>query len=192
MADGRLWLGAALVVASMAAGAMVVNAGNDTVMVLRATRDLPVGSAPTDLAPVAVTRAVADSYVVGAVPAGRVLRWPVQAGDLLPASALTEPDVQPLREVTVPVDPLHAPMELAMGDRVDVWVSPRLDARDAATPRRVLTDVAVVTSAADRVGLGGEVAVVLAVPETEVPDLVLAARSGVVDLVAVPLGGQPT
>jgi hypothetical protein len=83
-------------------------------------------------------------------------------------------------------------MELAMGDRVDVWVSPRPGARDAATPRRVLTDVAVVTSAADRVGLGGEVAVVLAVPETEVPDLVLAARSGVVDLVAVPLGGQPT
>jgi len=92
------------------------------------------------------------------------------------------------REVTVPVDPLHAPVALQSGDLVDVWSMPRPDAAAAGSgePSLVLPAAVVTSVADDSIGIGGEMAVVLEVPSAVVAAVVAATRSGVVDLVAVP------
>ncbi len=192
-ADLRLLLGLVLLVASVATGALVLSSAHDTVTVWRATRDLSVGSSPSDLVPVEVSRAVAET--VYAAPGDRldgVLSRPVAAGELVPRSSLASPPASPRRRVTVPVDPMHAPIGLQTGDVVDVWST----ARDATgltaqgAPRLVLTDIGVAASRMEDLGLGGEVSVVLDVPADQVADLVAAVRAGVTDLVAVPISSQ--
>lgn len=190
--DARLWLGVGLVVVSMLVGAKVMTAGTDTVTVWRATRDLSVGSRPVDLAPVGVDRATAgDRYVaVGGIVDG-VLRWPIGAGELLPQSALAEASAESVRWVTLPVDPLHAPVGVQPGDIVDVWATARESAGSlAAAPVAALTGARVAALTTDAIGVGGELGIVLEVPAPQVSAVVSAARSGVIDLVAVPVGSQ--
>ena len=59
LGDLRLWLGLVLVAGSMLVGARLMGADDDTVVVLRATRDLAVGAGLDGLAPVRVSRAAA-------------------------------------------------------------------------------------------------------------------------------------
>lgn len=47
-----------MITMAMAAGALVLSAGDDTVTVWRAERDLSVGSRPVHLAPASVSRTV--------------------------------------------------------------------------------------------------------------------------------------
>jgi hypothetical protein len=193
--DARLWLGIGLLAGSTVIGARVLTADDDTVTVWRASRDLSVGSEATGLEPVTVGRDVAGKRYAGpADTLAGVLRWPVSAGELVPLSALA-PDVdQPLRRVTVPVDPLHAPTDMRPGDLVDLWSSPRdsatSDASVGAPVGPVLPHVRVSAVSFDELGLGGEIGVVLAVPQDQVGAAVAAIRSGVVDLVAVPIASQ--
>jgi hypothetical protein len=125
----------------------------------------------------------------GRESAGR-LRWPIEAGGLIPLAALDDRPRATTRHVTVPVDPLHAPAALQVGDIVDVWSMPRPDALAGAVgglePVLVLPAAAVAAVAEDALGLGGEMGVVLEVPVAIVPSVVAATRTGVVDLVAVP------
>ncbi|MHB1164798.1 MAG: CpaB family protein [Candidatus Nanopelagicales bacterium] len=181
--DVRLWLGLLLVAASMLVGARLMAAGDDTVTVLRATRDLSVGARLDGLVPVRLPRDAAQPYL--GQPVDGVLRWPVLAGELVPRSAVATSPPEPTRQVTVPVDPLHAPPGLRPGDRVDVWSSPRGPADAAGPPVLVLASVPVASASSEQ-GLGGEVGVVLDVPVDDVAGIVAASRSGVVDLVAVP------
>jgi hypothetical protein len=192
LSDLRLWTGVLLLVGSTAMGALLLSRGEDTVTVLRATRDLAAGTIPTGLESVEVSRTVAgDHYApAGALVEGR-LRWPIPRGGLVPVAALDASPSLPSRLVTVPVDPLHAPMALLAGDVVDVWSMPRPDAAADAADRPELVLAAAVVASADEgaVGLGGEVGVVLEVPVDLVPAVVAATRRGVVDLVAVPATG---
>ena len=191
--DLRLWLGVGLVVAAVIAGIVVVGADRDTVTVLRATRDLSIGAHPTGFDRVQMSRAAAgDAYVTDAPAPELVLRWPVRAGELLPVGVLGPPVAVAHRQVTVAVDPLHAPVGMQAGDHVDVWASPSSSTRDAESPRRVVADVRVASVETDGVGIGGEVAVVLDLPETDVQPVVEAVRTAVVDLVAVPVDSQAT
>jgi hypothetical protein len=187
--DLRLWLGLLLLVGSTAAGYLLLSQGEDTVTVWRATRDLAPGAPPTGLEPVAVSREVAgEGYArPGDVLVGR-LRWPIPTGGLVPLVALEDGSRADAREVTVPVDPLHAPVALEAGDIVDVWSMPRSDsgAAEGSAPALVLPNAVVASVAADAIGIGGEIAVVLEVPTDVVAAVVAATRSGVVDLVAVP------
>lgn len=195
--DLRLWLGLALVVGSMFAGAHLMSRGAQTVTVWQAERDMSVGSAPQHLRPVTLALgSVAEDYVLATErPAGQ-LRYPIQAGELIPRSALTLADSSPSRIVTIGVDPLHAPIDLVSGDRVDVWTTP--DPVDSLTvpgdvgtadgPRLVLESVPVEAVAPD--AMGRELAIVVRVRPDQVEDLVAAARAGVIDLVAVPAHSQ--
>jgi hypothetical protein len=191
LGDLRLWLGVLLLLGSTAAGFLLLAGGEDTVTVWRATRDLAPGSAPTALEAVAVSRDVAGDRYAGPAgePVGR-LRWPIGEGGLVPIEALDEGPWESTRQVTVPVDPLHAPVALQAGDIVDMWSMPRPDAIAGAVgglePTLVLPAAVVASVAEDALGLGGEVGVVLEVPTDSVPSVVAAARTGVVDLVAVP------
>lgn len=195
LGDLRLWAGLSLLVVSMVIGATMLSAGDDTVTVWRASRDLSAGSAPADLEPITVGRAVAgDRYVGSDVDVAGVLRWPVRAGELLPRAALTQPSAAATREVTVPVDPMHAPAGLQAGDVIDMWSTARdstsADARPDAVPVLVLAAVRVTAVADADVGISGQLGVVLEVPADHVPDVVAAGRAGVTDLVAVPLASQ--
>ena len=111
-------------VASVVIGVGVMSADRDTVTVLRATRDLSVGATPSGLDRVVMSRAAAGDAYLTQEPVGAVLQWPVRAGELVPRAALGTPPRVASRQVTVAVDPLHAPVGLQAGDHVDVWASP--------------------------------------------------------------------
>ncbi len=190
--DLRLWLGVVLVAMATLLGAKVLTAGDDSVTVWQASRDLSIGSQAADLEPVSVARVTAgDRYVRTDEPVEGVLRWPVAAGELLPRSALVDPSVRSTRLVTVAVDPLHAPAALRAGDLVDVWATERAAAdAGAARPALVLQSVPVAGATDEAMGVGGEVGVVLDVPADLVDEIVSASRSGVLDLTAVPISSQ--
>ena len=189
--DGRLWLGVALIIVSMVIGSRLISHSDDRVTVWRATRDLSVGSAPLDLEPVAV--ALGDS-VAGYVRANEnpsgVLLHSVAAGELLPSNALGALTGEPGRAITLAVEPLHAPVGLLPGDRVDVWATP-VDASVSGASRLVEASALVVAVTADSLGVGGEIGVGIEIPEAHVGEVIAAVRGGVVDLVTVPLEVQP-
>jgi hypothetical protein len=190
--DLRLWLGIALLVGSTATGFLLLSRGEDTVTVWRATRDLAPGTPPTGLEPVSVSRdLVGDGYARPGDPLDGRLRWPIAAGGLLPHAVLDGAPRADTRQVTVAVDPLHAPVALQAGDVVDVWSMPRPDAAavPGLEPVLVLPGAVVATVALDSLGIGGEVGVVLEVPSSMVAAVVAATRTGVVDLVSVPATG---
>ena len=188
--DGRLWLGVALIIVSMVVGSRVLSHSDERITVWRATHDLSVGSAPTGLEPVAVILGDATAGYARATidPAGVLVR-PVAAGDLLPASALGSPESSAVRIVTMPVEPLHAPVGLLPGDRVDIWATP--DESSAPGVSRLVEEAAVVAAiATDSMGVGGEIGVAVRIPEARADALIAAVRSGVIDLVSVPIEAQ--
>lgn len=180
VADLRLWLGLALVVASVIGGARLLAPVDSGVLVLRASRDLPAGARPSDLETVLVPAAIAGGYL-RELTAG-TLRWPVRAGELVPVAALTPPSREPHRLVSVPVDAAVVPPGLRVDDVVDLWASPS----DGGPPRLVLAGARAGATPAGEPTLTGTIAVLLRVPVDEVGAVVAAARGGDVDLVAVP------
>jgi hypothetical protein len=189
--DFRLWLGLALVVGAMFAGAHLLSSDGDDVTVWQATRDLPGGAVIADLRPVTVSLGDAgDDYLAAdEVVTGRML-WPVAAGELIPRRAVVADDLAGARLVTVPVDPLRLPPDVMPGDRVDVWSTPGERADIVLVPQLIVPGVTVASIAEDTVGIGGQIAVVLTLAEADVAEVVAASRSGSLDLVSVPLSSQ--
>lgn len=186
MRDWRLWLGMVLLVASMFIGAWLVSAPDGSTMVWRAARDLPVGATPEVVAvPVALGSVAADYWLADTPVTGRMV-LPVSAGALLPKAAVGPVASGSQRLVTIPVDPLHAPVPLDVGDTVELWVTPE----DGGIPELVLRQAVVAEVASDRMGIGGELGVVLQVSPTDAAAVVAAGRSGAIDLVAVPLAAS--
>ena len=194
--DARLWLGLVLVVASMFVGAHLMSRDAPTVSVWQASRDLSAGAPAHHIRPVTVALgSVSEDYLtIDEQPTGQ-LRFPIAEGELIPRSALTQTGVEPARIVTIGVDPLHAPVELAAGDRVDVWSTPSdgptggsVDPAAPVVPMLVLAGVLVESVSSD--AMGSQLAVVVRVSPQDVPTVVLASRAGVIDLVAVPASSQ--
>jgi hypothetical protein len=191
--DTRLWLGVGLMAVAMFAGARLLGGDQHTVMVWRATGDLPVGAIP-QAEPVEVSLGpAATSYLPASQPLQGRLRVPVAAGALIPAEALGTQPQAGTRLVTLAIDPLHAPVGLASQDVVDVWAT-GVDGTNGITepPTLVLAQALVMQVDAENLGIGGEIAVVIEVPESDAPELVAASRSRVLDLVAVPLAATST
>lgn len=187
--DIRLWVGLALIVISMIVGAKLLSGPEGTATVWRASRDLQVGAEPA-VEPVTVHLGdAASSYLPVDVPIDGRMTLPVPAGALIPAQAIGQPVASDVREVTVPVDPLHAPVTLSPGDRVDIWAS-STDGAATLPPTLVLADIPVVSADREAVGVGGEIAVVLQIPADDVGELVSAMRGGVIDLSAVPIDSR--
>jgi hypothetical protein len=195
--DLRLWSGVGLLLASVVVGAVVVGRPAESVLVWRATRELGPGAEATGLEKVAVPVELADGTYLEAErpPSGR-LRWPIAAGTLLPRAALAPLAGADLRQVTVPVEPLHAPIGLQPGEVVDVWWTGQDPASLSPSgslsvgPELVRTAAVVVDVSSDTLGLGGDQAVVLEVPAAAVETVVRASRTGRLDLVAAS-AGQP-
>ena len=189
--DLRLWVGLAIMVTAMFAGAFVLSRGDKTTTVWRASSDSSIGSLPIATPVTVMLGEAQDQYILATEPLIGRLRLPVAAGDLIARGALGFAPMLNARLVTIPVDPLHAPVNLATGDVVDIWSTPA-EVVGGAAPQPVLVrpGVSVAEVAADSVGVGGEIAVVVEVPESAVDPLVAAARSGLIDLVAVPITSQ--
>ena len=130
----------------------------------------------------------ASAYLPASASLDGRLRLPVPAGALIPADALGMAPQAGTRLVTLAIDPLHAPVGLAAGDVVDIWAT-GVDGANTIieAPQLVLPEVQVVQVDGENLGVGGEMAVVVEVPQASAPDLVRSTRSRVLDLVAVPL-----
>lgn len=188
--DGRLWLGVVLIIVSMVVGSRLISHSDERVTVWRATHDLSVGSPIVDLEPVTVYLGAADSsYVRAAQAPSGVLVHPVSAGQLLPVSALGAMSSVPLRVITLPIEPLHSPVGLRPGDRVDIWATSEESAIPGAS-RLVESSAVVAAIAADSMGVGGEIGVAIEIPEERAEALISAVRGGVIDLVSVPIQAQ--
>ncbi len=184
--DTRVLAGVVLIVVSMLVGARLLSGGDDTVTAWQATRDLAPGAvvSPGDVVAVAIPAALAGAYAEGSGLPTSPLDRPLLAGEILPAPI--DAAVGDARWVTVPVEPLHAPVDLAPGERVDVWATDGADLGTVPVPELVLEGVLVSEVAVDGVGLGGEYGVVLQIDPRDAAALLAAARSGGIDLVRVP------
>lgn len=185
--DARVVAGVALIVICMAIGARLLSGGDDTVMGWQAVRDLSAGAVvgDGDVVAVALPASVAVAYAAdGSLPATPLDR-PVRAGEFLPASSSAS--IAAARWVTVPIEPLHAPVDLAPGERVDVWSTPGVELGAVPIPELVLEGALVSDVAIDGVGLGGEYGVVLQIEPQDAEAVLAALRSGGIDLVRVPV-----
>jgi hypothetical protein len=184
--DGRVLAGIVLIVVSMLIGARVLAAGGDTVSAWQATRDLAPGAivSADDVVAVAIPTSLAGAYAPGDALPATPLDRPLLAGEVLPVPS--ESAALDVRWVTVPVEPLRAPVDLAPGERVDVWATQGADLGAVPIPELVLENVLVSQVAVDGVGLGGEYGVVLEIAPRDTSAVLAAARSGAIDLVRVP------
>jgi len=189
LSDVRLWSGVVLLAVSAIVGGLLVGRAEGGTIVWRASHDLGAGAELTGLVPATVPDALAQgTYLASPQPPLGRLRWPVPAGALIPAAAVDGNSAVDARRVTVPVDPLHAPVSLSPGELVDVWwTAAESSAAPTGPPTLVLGSALVADVSAEGAGLGGEIAVVLDVREADVAALVEAAASGHLDLVAVRL-----
>jgi len=199
--DTRLVVGVVLVLLSMAMGAKVVAAADDTVPMYAAVASLVPGQPVTqrDVRRVDVQLGADQSrYVVAdhdIAPDTFALR-DVRPGELLPTSALgTRADIN-LKPVSVPVDS-GAAAQISAGSIVDVWVNakdPSSAAEKYGNPVKTLqaAPVSRVPEASGN-GLGsasGKTAVQIMVPEAGVQALIAAIDQGA-RITLVPVPGSP-
>jgi hypothetical protein len=191
-------VGLLLVLLSVALGARVVAAADDTIKVWALTSDLGPGAtlSADDLRPVAVQLADAGSYVRAgdAGPVGYQLARAVGAGELLPKDALAKPGTLGLRRVVIEVDS-GTTEGLAKGRLVDIYAVGRPQTAGATPPppRLVLSGVTVekVADSSGALGSTGSTrGVALLVQEKSVPDVLTAVAGGDVFLVQVPTAGE--
>lgn len=186
----RFLIGAALIVGSIMIGALVVGGADDRVMVWSARHDLAAGTVVTtdDLLAVPVAMDQASRYLdaSGTEIIGRRLGRAIGQDELVAITAVGASDSD-RRLITVPVEPVHAPTDVAHGDRVDVYSSPRDAATAGGSSRLVLTGALVEQVSTDIDSARGELAVVLDVRADQAALVVNAVRTGVLDLVRVPI-----
>ena len=200
--DTRLVVGVVLVLLSMAIGAKVVAAADDTIPMYAAAASLVPGQPVTqsDVKRVDVQLGANRSRYVAAdhdiAPDTFALRA-VRPGELLPSSALgTRSDVN-LKPVSVPVD-RGAAAQLAAGSIVDVWVNakdPSSATEKYGKPVKTLEAAPVVSrpdvSSGGLGGASGTTAVQIMVPESGVQALIAAIDQGA-KITLVPVPGSPT
>jgi hypothetical protein len=178
--DPRMWVGIAIVAASVVVGALVLGASDDTEPVWAAAR--PLGTGHVLVAGDVTVRRVhfedvsgADPYYPAArpLPAGLRLAHGVGAGELLPRAAVGSAATEQLRQVPISVATDQVPGEVAAGASVDVYLRPSSHAGCQGSPvctgRPVLTGVLVLDAPPpdQELGPGGQRMLVLAMTGAE-------------------------
>lgn len=140
--DPRLLVGLLLVCVSIAGVIVIVENADRTVGVYAARKDLPVGQELTEdslrVVPVHLGE-VEGSYVTvsDGLPHDAVAQRMLSAGELLPASGIGSADALDRKPVGLTIEePL--PIGTAIGDRVDVWISPRGEGNEFSEPELLL------------------------------------------------------
>lgn len=128
--DARLWIGLAIVAASVVVGARVLASADDTVSIWAARGDLVAGSevSADDVVAVRVRFREGerlDHYLSAdeAWDSERVLLRDVSAGELVPAAATGDEPADDVRLVPVAVAPTAVPPGVGAGSVVDVWAA---------------------------------------------------------------------
>jgi hypothetical protein len=187
--DLRLVLGVLLVLGSVLLGARVVGAADATVPVWAVAGDLAAGTQLTsgDLVAVEVRLdAAAGAYLATSTrPEGATLARAVRSGELLPRSALEEPEE--LVQVALPVQAGFVPPGLARGQLVDVYA-----VADPAAGAVASADgsVTAVVEQAPVQALSGRGDGVLSSPTTSV-QVVVSVPVDEADDVLASIGGRP-
>lgn len=177
--DPRLWIGVVLVAGSVAAGARLLAAADDTVQVWAAASDLGAGVRLTEDDLVATRVRFADERteagyftVDDELPADLELVHGVDAGELVPRAAVGRTGESGLVEVPIAVEPEQVPPSVTAGAVVDVYVvaapAPEEDGADPApSDGPALAGVTVVDAPplSESFGTSGRRQLVLAVPE---------------------------
>ncbi len=193
--DPRLLAGLALVAASVALGSWALRAAERTVpvFVVRETT-VPGGAidaAGLTVADVRLSGVDLARYVRADQPlqADAVALRVVEAGELLPASAVGSAEALGLRPVSVPVAG-RLPESVRSGARVDLWFSPKATpGGESVAPSQLAAalTVAEVDRPQGAFAAGGATTVHVLVPVGQLPDVLAAlAANGRVDVVAVP------
>jgi len=128
--DPRLWIGVAIVAASVLLGAKLIGGAEQSVAVWSVSRDLSEGDDLTAADLVErkvrfVNAADADVYVSAEepLPEGMTLTREVQAGELLPRSAFGSSDAAGRQTMSLSFSGPGVPAGLDRGDRVAVWAT---------------------------------------------------------------------
>ncbi|MEJ7832358.1 MAG: hypothetical protein WKF79_05545 [Nocardioides sp.] len=179
--DPRLWIGVAIVAASVVAGGRLLASADDTVSVWAVTTDLGVGDQVSEDDLVARRVRFADGadldryFTVDArLPDDGALTRSVGEGELLPRAAVGPASDVGSLEVPIAVDDELVPTSVTSGSVVDVYLVAA--ARGAgetpdAVVRPVLEAVTVVDAPPieESFGTSGQRKLVVAVPEEEAP-----------------------
>ncbi|MFN8194405.1 MAG: hypothetical protein U0R80_08995 [Nocardioidaceae bacterium] len=198
--DPRLWLGVAIVAASVVAGARLLARADDLDAVWAVTDRHAAGDVltPDDLVARRVRfddAADRERYLLTEerLPDGMRLERDVGPGELLPRAALGAADADTgLLTVPIGLPALSVPPDVHAGSRVDVWVTTENDAgRQVARPR--LRDVVVISAppATDGFGAAGDRQLVLGVAEDQEDELgAVLAAVGEAPITVVGRGGS--
>lgn len=185
--DGRLIAGVLLVLVAVLIGARVLSSADHTAPVLVAARPLGAGHvlAAEDLSVVRVRLGDASRRYWPAADLdglrGHPLTVAVATGDLLARSAVADgADPEPLRVVSLPVDPTRLPA-IHAGDRVDVFATYRAAGTAPGLTRAVVRGVEYVGGG--DTGSGSTVAIRLRVPVAAAGSLVRASEVASLDVV---------
>jgi hypothetical protein len=152
--DPRLWVGLAIVAASVLAGALALGSSEGTVSVWAAAGPLGAGHVLTSddlvVRRVSFDDAGAASLYFRAdqqLPSQLRLSRDVGPGELVPRAAAAPATVHDVREVPISVAPDQVPAAVGVGDAVDVYVRPaaRTGCQDSSVcdGRPTLSDVTV-------------------------------------------------
>lgn len=190
--DPRLIVGIVLVVASVLMGALLVSRLAETTPVLVARSPIVPGDVigPENLATVEMRLGEQDGLYVGsldAVPSGAVATRTVQAGELIPLSAVGQASDVPLRPIVIPVDATVAE-SVAPGATVELWhTSPEADDGTSADAE-LLVSAGIVRNIDEGSSLGmRSMAVEVLVPQADLPAVLkVLSRDERLDVIGVP------
>lgn len=190
--DPRLIVGIVLVVASVLMGALLVSRLAETTSVLVARSPIVPGDVigPDNLATVEMRLGEQDGLYVGsvdAIPSGAVATRTVQAGELIPLSAVGQAGDVPLRPIVIPVDATVAE-SVTPGATVELWhTSPEADDGTSADAE-LLVSAGIVRNIDEGSSLGmRSMAVEVLVPQDDLPAVLkVLSRDERLDVIGVP------
>lgn len=190
--DPRLIVGIILVLASVLMGSLLVSRLAETTPVLVARSPIAPGDPirPEGLGSVEIRLGEQIGLYAGsleAVPEGAVATRAIDAGELVPISALGQPADVPLRPVVIPVDTAVAE-SVAIGATVELWhTSPGPSQGDRASATMLVPD-AVVRRIDEGSSLGmRSMAVEVLVPADDLAAVLeVLGEDGRLDVIGVP------
>ncbi|MEE1616920.1 SAF domain-containing protein [Brachybacterium sp. J153] len=190
--DPRLIVGIVLVVASVLMGALLVSRLSETTPVLIAKGPIAPGD-PLDaetLTTVELRLGDQQELYVGsldAVPDGAVAGRAVQAGEMLPVSAVGQPEDVALRPVVIPVDASVAE-SVVPGATVELWHTSPAPQDGGSGEARLLVEEAIVRRVDEGSSLGmRSMSVEVLVPQESVAEVLqVLAEEERLDVIGVP------
>jgi Flp pilus assembly protein CpaB len=193
--DPRLLVGVVLVLLGVLLGALALDRVSATTRVLVARESIPVGQDLTadSVLSVEVRLGETETLYVSSpdqVPAGSTALRSVQAGEMIPLSAIGQGGGADLRPVVIPVDRSVAD-SVAPGRPVEIWRTSAEERDDPAVAELIVAD-AQVRAVSEGSTLGARsVGVEVLVPSTDVPVVLESiARGDRLDVIGVPGAGE--